>query len=301
MENNGIIPTENLVVEDRVIAFHSGGQRTLIKMTPVDLSSNPVLDPDEKACYPYSFPITPYPGATGYQNEARATITNDAREPGEPLGPGAEAPFTLPASPTTVNDQVNVQDTNGMSWLFNASGSVNYTKTFTCDEDEGTHNNTATIVETGQHDSASVNVTCTPPPAPGCTATLGYWKTHSTYGPASKPDSTWNLVGGPNAAFFSSGKSWYQLFWTPVGGNAYVNLAHQYMAARLQRARGRFDHPTGRCGARMGDDVLHDVHAVVDADEGPEEPGARECRPPGRLQQRQDRPRALRLSPSAEQ
>ena len=241
--NNGTIATENLVVEDRVIAFHSGGQRTLIKMTPLDLSSNPVLDPGESACYPYSFPITPYPGATGYQNEARATITNDPREPGEPLGPGAEAPFTLPASPTTVNDQVNVQDTNGMSWLFNASGSVNYTKTFTCDQDEGKHDNTATIVETGQSDSASVTVTCTPPPAPGCTATLGYWKTHSTYGPASKPDATWNLVGGPDAAFFSSGKSWYQLFWTPVGGNAYVNLAHQYMAARLNVLAGASTTP----------------------------------------------------------
>lgn len=236
--NNGDIPTENLVVEDRVIAIHDGGLRTLVKKTPLDLSSNPVLDPGESACYAYSFPLTPYPGATGYQNEARATITNDPRGPGEPLGPGAEAPFTLPASPTVTNDQVNVQDTNGMSWPFNASGSVTYTKTFTCDEDEGKHDNTATIVETGQSDDASVTVTCTPPPAPGCTATLGYWKTHSTYGPASKPDATWNLVGGPDAAFFSSGMSWYQLFWTPVGGNAYINLAHQYMAARLNILAG---------------------------------------------------------------
>jgi hypothetical protein len=236
--NNGDVATENLVIEDRVIALHDAGQRTLVTRTPLDLSSNPVLDPGESACYPYSFPITPFPGATGYQNEARATITNDPREPGEPLGPGAEAPFTLPASPTVVNDQVNVQDTNGMSWLFTDTGSVSYTKRFTCDEDEGKHDNTATIVETGQSDDASVTVTCTPPPAPGCTATLGYWKTHSTYGPASKPDATWNLVGGPDAAFFSSGMSWYQLFWTPVGGNAYINLAHQYMAARLNVLAG---------------------------------------------------------------
>ena len=68
-----------------------------------------MLDPGESQCYPYSFPITPFPGATGYQNDARATITNDPREPGDPLGPRRRAPFTIPASPTLVNDSVNVE------------------------------------------------------------------------------------------------------------------------------------------------------------------------------------------------
>ena len=39
----------------------------------------------------------------------------------------------------------------------------------------------------------------------GCTLTQGYWKTHSTYGPASKPDATWNLLPGglgPDTVFF---------------------------------------------------------------------------------------------------
>jgi hypothetical protein len=70
----------------------------------------------------------------------------------------------------------------------------------------------------------------------GCTLTQGYWKTHSTYGPASKPDATWSLVpggAGPDTVFFLSGASWYQVFWTAPAGNAYYNLAHQYMAARL--------------------------------------------------------------------
>jgi hypothetical protein len=69
-----------------------------------------------------------------------------------------------------------------------------------------------------------------------CTLTQGYWKTHSTYGPASKPDATWNLLpggAGPNTVFFLSGASWYQVFWTAPAGNAYYNLADQYMAARL--------------------------------------------------------------------
>ena len=33
--------------------------------------------------------------------------------------------------------------------------------------------------------------------------------------------------------FFLSGQSWYQVFWTAPAGNAYYNLADQYMAARL--------------------------------------------------------------------
>ena len=33
--------------------------------------------------------------------------------------------------------------------------------------------------------------------------------------------------------FFLSGASWYQVFWTAPAGNQYYNLAHQYMAARL--------------------------------------------------------------------
>ena len=76
----------------------------------------------------------------------------------------------------------------------------------------------------------------------GCTLTQGYWKTHSKYGPASKPDATWNLLPGglgPDTTFFLSGKTWYQVFWTPpAGGNVYYQLAHQYEAARLNILNG---------------------------------------------------------------
>jgi hypothetical protein len=238
VSNAGPLATENLTISDRIIALLPGGVQTLVSTNALDTSANPVLDAGESYCYPYSFTVGPFPGAIGYENDARVTITNDAREPGVPLGPSTQAAFSFPASPTLVNDSVNVDDTNGMSWLFSGSGSETYTKTFTCDEDEGTHDNTATIRETGQSDDASVTVTCTPPSS-GCTLTLGYWKTHSIYGPASKPDSTWNLVGGPDAAFFSSGMSWLTLFNTaPKDGNAYIILAHQYMAAKLNMLAG---------------------------------------------------------------
>jgi hypothetical protein len=80
----------------------------------------------------------------------------------------------------------------------------------------------------------------------GCTYTQGYWKTHSMYGPAGPYDPTWAQREGENAVFFDEGNpkfpsatatvpfTWYSMFWTPpAGGNAYIILAHQYMAAWL--------------------------------------------------------------------
>lgn len=80
----------------------------------------------------------------------------------------------------------------------------------------------------------------------GCTLTQGYWKTHSKYGPAPADDA-WYAIGdvdkdliseGPDEKFFKSGKTWYNVFWTPPAGNAYYNLAHQFMAAKLNIKNG---------------------------------------------------------------
>ncbi len=72
----------------------------------------------------------------------------------------------------------------------------------------------------------------------GCTYTQGYWKTHSSYGPAGPEDDGWANVGGPDAPFFGSGKTWIEMFRTPVKGDVYVQLAHQYMAAKLNVLNG---------------------------------------------------------------
>ena len=73
----------------------------------------------------------------------------------------------------------------------------------------------------------------------GCTYTQGYWKTHSEEGPATPPDETWDdLASGPDTPFYSSGQSWYEVFWTSPKGNAYYQLAHQYMAAKLNILSG---------------------------------------------------------------
>ncbi len=80
--------------------------------------------------------------------------------------------------------------------------------------------------------TVDVNVVC----EGGCTLTQGYWKTHSQYGPAPY-DETWAEIG-EDSPFFLSGKTYYQTLWTAPGGNAYWNLAHQYIAAQLNQLNG---------------------------------------------------------------
>ena len=86
-----------------------------------------------------------------------ATVTTS----GDVGGDSANADVTFGDPTTLVNDTINVEDTfEGDLGSFSDSGSTSYGRTFTCDEDEGQHDNTATIVETGQSDDASVTVNC---------------------------------------------------------------------------------------------------------------------------------------------
>jgi len=461
--NGGAVDTENLAIA-AVLQDGYGPPNDFLTSAAVDVSGYPVIPAGGSHCYAYhvNIPITggafPQPHAGGtYKVTADVTITNHSGHLGEPFGPSPSETAVFPPSATLVNDSINVDDTNGSSWAFNASGSVNYTKTFTCDGDAGTHGNTATIFETGQSDGASVTVNCyalevtkdastsfdrtynwtidksanqsaltlatgeqflvnysvkvdvtgyadsdwavngnihvynpapiaatlnsvsdvvttaivatvdcgvtfpyslaaggtlnctygaslpnadsrtnaatatlqnTPsgttdfsgsaavdfgtatinhvdecinvtdtyagslgtvcigdapktftysryigayavcgdytveniasfvtndtgttgednwtvnvhvPCAGGCTLTQGYWKTHSEFGPAPYDDTWAQLPNGASAPFFLSGKTWYQVFWTPPAGNAYYNLAHQYMAAKLYILNG---------------------------------------------------------------
>ncbi len=70
----------------------------------------------------------------------------------------------------------------------------------------------------------------------GCTLTQGYWKTHSSYGPAPY-DNTWASIG-EDTVFFLSGISYYQVLWTEPKGNVYFTLAHQYIASELNMING---------------------------------------------------------------
>ena len=72
---------------------------------------------------------------------------------------------------------------------------------------------------------------CGCPKPTGCTRTQGYWK--------SKPGVQWPAPYSRTAMFFSSALTWQQILETPPkGGNGYLILAHQYIAAVLNRASG---------------------------------------------------------------
>jgi hypothetical protein len=81
----------------------------------------------------------------------------------------------------------------------------------------------------------TVSVTCA---GDGCTLTPGYWKTHSERGPAPYDDTWAQLSNGADTPFFTSGKTYYQVLWTPPAGNAYYILAHAYIAAQLNELNG---------------------------------------------------------------
>lgn len=99
--------------------------------------------------------------------------------------------------------------------------------------------NTAIVRNEIEFDRDTVTIDVTVACDGGCTLTQGYWKTHSEFGPAPY-DNTWaQLPLGASTTFFLSGKTWFNVFWTPpAGGNAYYQLAHQYMAARLNILNG---------------------------------------------------------------
>lgn len=101
--------------------------------------------------------------------------------------------------------------------------------------------NTASLVtnDSNTEKEVTARVTITAPVA-GCTLTQGYWKTHSSEGKAPYDDS-WQLIGAleEDTSFFISGQTYYQVLWTaPKKGNAYYQLAHQYIAAELNKLNG---------------------------------------------------------------
>ncbi|MBI4201562.1 MAG: hypothetical protein HY532_00405 [Chloroflexi bacterium] len=118
-----------------------------------------------------AFPIVLGPGATlvctyssALPNGASRTNTATVDTSGDVDGGSgsADVDFTGVTPTTVINEEVNVEDTfAGSLGLFTGSGAASYTRTFTCDGDAGTHDNTATIIETGQSDAASVTVLCT--------------------------------------------------------------------------------------------------------------------------------------------
>jgi hypothetical protein len=167
--NGGAEDTENLAIQ---VELKDGVSppNDLIQIFPVDLGSNTVIPAGQTYTYAYSvtipdiptFPGSPpylgtiHPGGT-YKITADVTITNHA--PGDTTHTTTSSPTCiLPSNPTLIHDTINVDDTNGYSWSFSASGSQSYEMTFESADEDYVHMNTATIRETGQSATASVKV-----------------------------------------------------------------------------------------------------------------------------------------------
>jgi cysteine-rich repeat protein len=68
----------------------------------------------------------------------------------------------------------------------------------------------------------------------GCTYTLGYWKTHHELAKNRSQRLPWPI----SATTTLCGQSWLAILGTPPRGQAWLQLAHQWVAARLNVANG---------------------------------------------------------------
>ena len=132
---------------------------------------------------------------------------------------------------------------------------------------ENNHPNIASFItqddenDTGATGSDNWNVLITVNCIEGCTLTQGYWKTHNESFKGGAPaDDNWLAIGGlaELTGFFTATSSypvvglnpfdplhsWFGVFWTAPKGNAYYNLAHQYMAAKLNILNGASSVPS---------------------------------------------------------
>ena len=211
-----------------------------------------------------------FPDGTTRVNTASATITGIASPFTGTANVVFGTPTTLSDNCLVVKDEGDLGNTDPLGTVcvagthpppagaFSAPKTFNYTRLvptgeaqcglFTYDNTAtGTTNTTSTVVT----DNASIDVTIACPE--GCTLTQGYWKTHNPSFAAARngngppPDETWEeLPDGEQSGFFTTGLNsypaagpnppsftWFNVFWTAPKGNAYYNLAHQYMAAKL--------------------------------------------------------------------
>jgi uncharacterized membrane protein YgcG len=68
----------------------------------------------------------------------------------------------------------------------------------------------------------------------GCVRTQGYWKNHSALSEQPHNQIAWPI--SESTAICDS--TWFDVLWTPPHGDAWIILAHQYIAASLNVAAG---------------------------------------------------------------
>jgi hypothetical protein len=185
----------------------------------------------------------------GTNRTNKATVTTSGAVGG---GEGTATVDFSKATIVKVDEKIDVSDTNvgslGTVSVADAPKTFTYSLWFGKHADadvylvcgDNTHQNVASFVTNdtatkGTDDwTVNANVAC----GVGCTLTQGYWKTHSQHGPAPY-DDTWDAKDGGDAEFLDTGYSYHEILWMePKGGNAYLILAHQYIAAELNVLNG---------------------------------------------------------------
>lgn len=197
-------------------------------------------------------------GAANTDQTNTATVTTSGTVPGNTSNV-ATVDFTTPTN--IIDECITVDDTNplGPQGVVICSSTTDKTLEYSvifgpvtnpdadvvvaCDDNfdypntaDFVTNDTAAIGDDDQN--VHVNVNC----FQGCTLTQGYWKTHNDSFKGGAPtDDEWVTLLGASAEeslFFNSSISWFDVFWTAPKGNAWYQLAHQYMAAALNISSG---------------------------------------------------------------
>jgi hypothetical protein len=203
--------------------------------------------------FPYSLPagsklICSYQADLPTRKDGKNTVR--VLTSGTVPGGSAQADVTFGAPTAETDKCVSVDDSlqGVLDGNLCKPATFNYTRNVgpydTCGD--VTVDNTATFKtnDTGTTGSDSWTVKVKLACGGGCTLTQGYWKTHSELGPAPYDDTWAKLANGANTPFYSSGQSYHKVLWTPpAGGNVYYQLAHQYIAAKLNLLNGASSTP----------------------------------------------------------
>ncbi len=181
------------------------------------------------------------------QDDSSTSNTVTVATSGDVPGGSGDTVVTFGTTPTSEIDEcVVVTDTLAGTLGNLCAGSAPHTYSYIRGvgpySTPGTHyvDNIATVTtnNTVTQDTDDARVTINVPVA-GCTLTQGYWKNHSQLDKAPYDDNWANLGSSQEQTlFFFSGDTWLGVFRTAPKGNAYYQLAHQYMAAELNILNG---------------------------------------------------------------
>ncbi len=247
--NGGAVATDGLAITVKVV--NPSGSATYITQT-VDVSGNPVLDPNEVGTYDYVINVAgQLSEGSQYKVTADITILNHSGHittPPTPFGPSpSSAGFTWPTQ-TVVHDSATISDTSGLTTPLpvSASGSKTYTYNgLQCGENKNTA--TLTFTDGGSPITKDVIVTlnCKDCKA-GCSLTIGYWKTHSAAAPGKQEDAVNQYLpiwlGTPNGAksvkVTTSAQAAGLLGYSGDASNGINKLYGQLLAAKLNIANG---------------------------------------------------------------